>query len=180
MPRKRVKKSNRGEASTETYETACKRISETKQTIRSAAKEFSLSYTTLRRYFIKFKKGDNLNAGYHPHNKVFSLEQEQLLVDYCLTSAKLYFGLTTVDLRKLAYEFAVANNIKYPSSWNNTKQAGVDWCRDIMKRHPEISIRVPEATSLTRAMNFNKPNVNKFFENLKNLNERFNFPPENI
>lgn len=112
--------------STETYEAACEHILETKQTIRSVAKLFTVSYETLRRYFIKFKKGESLNAGYHPHNKVFTLEQDKLLVDYCFTSAKLYFGLTTVDFRKLAYEFAVANGIKYPSSWDDTKQAGID------------------------------------------------------
>ncbi|XP_008545945.1 uncharacterized protein LOC103570117 [Microplitis demolitor] len=180
MPRRRIKKTHRGEVSTETYEAACKQIVENKQKIRCVAKIFNISYPTLRRYFIKFKNGDNLSAGYHPHNKVFSTAQENLFVNNCLSSAQLYYGLTTIDLRKLAYEFAVANQIKRPSSWDTNKQAGVDWTNDVMKRHPEISIRVPEATSLARGMNFNKPNVTKFFNNLQNVQERYNFTVENI
>ena len=49
-----------------------------------------------------------------------------------------------------------------------------------MKRHRNISVRQPEATSLSRAMNFNKPNVNLFFEKLADVMERHHFHPEDI
>jgi len=37
-----------------------------------------------------------------------------------------------------------------------------------LKRHPELAVRHPEPTSMDRAIGFNKPNVDKFFNILKN------------
>ena len=45
--------------------------------------------------------------------------------------------------------------------------AGKDWFPAFMKRHPEISVRFPEGTSINRATAFNKIAVEKFFNNLE-------------
>ena len=44
--------------------------------------------------------------------------------------------------------------------------AGVDWFNAFMKRHPELSIWKPQATSLARATAFNKTTVEEFLNNL--------------
>lgn len=44
-----------------------------------------------------------------------------------------------------------------------------------MHRHLELSLRVPEATSMSRATAFNRYNVGQFSGNLRNLYERYNF-----
>lgn len=41
-----------------------------------------------------------------------------------------------------------------------------------MFRNPQLTLRSPEPTSLSRATSFNKTNVSKFFENLTNILEK--------
>ena len=72
------------------------------------------------------------------------------------------FGLTKTDFGRLAYEFAISNGIQ--NSFNaKTKMAGLDWIDGLFRRHPELSLRKPEATSAARASGFNKVVVGSFF-----------------
>lgn len=72
------------------------------------------------------------------------------------------FGLTTTNLKSLAYQLAIKNNKPHPFNANDEK-AGKDWLLRFMKRHPQLSIRKPECTSATRAASFNKVVVDTFF-----------------
>ena len=57
---------------------------------------------------------------------------------------------------------------------------GEDWIYGFMKRHPDISVRTPEANSLSRATSFNRTNVKAFFENLEGVQKKYNFAPNMI
>ena len=47
--------------------------------------------------------------------------------------------------------------------------AEIDWLYAFMKRNPDISLRKPEPTSLARAMEFNKPQVKRFYDLLGDI-----------
>lgn len=143
--------------------------------VRSVAKDYSICHVTFNRVIQKLKI-----RGYNPHNKIFSKEQELQLVKYVLYSAKLYYGLTIRELRKLVYEYAAANNLKYPPNWKKVELASEDWTTDFLNRNLVTSLQTAEPTSLSRAMNFNKPNVNKYFDKLDKVLERKHFKPEYI
>ncbi|EFX65239.1 hypothetical protein DAPPUDRAFT_117451 [Daphnia pulex] len=46
------------------------------------------------------------------------------------------------------------------------KEAGRDWLSGFMRRRQDLSIRKPQATSLSRATSFNKHNDDSFFDNV--------------
>lgn len=130
---------------------------------RSVAMSLNICHVNLNRYIKKFKlhseTGSSLpSVGYRPHTKVNDIHEKQL-VDYIKNSDDMYFGLSPKEVRKLAFEFAVKLQLKIPENWSNNKEAGADWFSEFLKRNSSISIHRPEATSLPRAMNFNKINV---------------------
>jgi hypothetical protein len=92
---------------------------------------------------------------------VFTQEQEIQLVEYIKTMEARLIDLTSVKLRSLAYQLAVKNNISH--TFCKDDLAGVDWLYGFMKRHSDLSLRQPEATSAARASGFNQVAVGKFF-----------------
>lgn len=86
-------------------------------------------------------------------------KEERILVEYIKRSSEIMFGLDPINVRKLAYQCAVLHDIKVPSSWDDNKQAEVEWLNLFLKRNAGFLIRPPEATSLVRATSFNQINV---------------------
>jgi len=68
----------------------------------------------------------------------------------------------------LAFQYAVSLSLTVPENWSKHLSAGEDWFSGFMRRHhSEVSLRTPEATSLSRASSFNRVNVNLFLTILK-------------
>ena len=148
--------------------------------IRVAAEYFELKRSTLGDYVSKVRA----NGGVIPtqlkrcqhHRQVFYPAKEQELAAYLKTCSSMSHGLTPLETRKLAYSFAVGNNVPVPDSWKKTDTASRDWFSAFIQRNPTLSIRVPERTSQARASGFNKPVVAKFFENLMAVMTLYQFP----
>ena len=100
--------------------------------------------------------------------------------EYLLTAARLHYGLTKREVRCFAFQYAAANNKKFPDSWVEERAAGKEWLRHYLTRHQDLSLRKPEATSLARSTSFNKTNVIAFFKNYKEVLSRATFPPHKI
>ncbi|KAJ4448023.1 hypothetical protein ANN_10033 [Periplaneta americana] len=54
------------------------------------------------------------------------------------------------------------------------------WLSGFRKSHPSLSLRKSKAKSLPRAPSFNREHVYEFFTDLKDVMNRFNFPPNEI
>ncbi|KAK9681254.1 hypothetical protein QE152_g38456 [Popillia japonica] len=64
------------------------------------------------RYVKKQKESAGVSIRMTPNyavNKVFTNEQEKALTEYIITSSQMFYGLSSIDCRKLAYELAVTN-----------------------------------------------------------------------
>ncbi|XP_063897876.1 uncharacterized protein LOC135118817 [Helicoverpa armigera] len=100
-------------------------------------------------------------------------ELETELCQHILEMESSLYGVTPFDIRQLAFELAEKNNIK--NRFNKEKRiAGKKWYYAFMKRHPQLSLRQPRATSMSRATGFNKPAVTDFFNKLEAVCEKYN------
>jgi hypothetical protein len=142
---------------------------------------------TLTRYVQKYRSNGNSgfgeelgHVGYWGNRPIFMDEEEVLLSEYLQKSCRMYFGLTSEEVRKLAYQFAVKKNKSIPLNWQANNLAGIDWFQGFMNRHNEISLRVPESTSIVRAASFNEVKVSKFFDLLEEVKSRHEFQPNDI
>lgn len=143
--------------------------------IREVGRSFNIPEATLR---------DKLKANINTKTKlgrkpVFNDEQETSIANHVVKLANMFFGITPIELRRLAYQFAEANKITHRFD-GEKKMAGQDWLELFLRRHPEISIRKPEGTSQNRISAFNKLEVDRFFNNLITVIEKFKFPESRI
>ena len=146
--------------------------------LRKAENNFGVSRKTLRRHLQgKVKQVGSNKLGRHLNT--FSVEIEQDLVKHIQMMEKALFGLTTTDIRRLAFDMAERLRLKYPFN-TSSRQAGKDWLSGFLKRHPELTIRVPEATSMSRAVGFNRPKVDQFFTVYEEVLSKNAYGPQSI
>lgn len=78
----------------------------------------------------------------------------------------------------MAYKLVVQNVKDNPFS---KEIAGRSWLDGFLRPHKEIlSLRKPTGTSFARALGFNAENASRFFDNLKQEYNKYNFPPHRI
>ena len=103
------RKRERGRADYETIMTAVRNVVETGRPCRSVADEHDIPHCTLRRYCIRYRSSDgngDMRMGYFNAQYVFTIDEEHLCTEYVQRAAALYYGLGTMEMRCLAYDYA--------------------------------------------------------------------------
>lgn len=174
MPRKYKATSNRFKWNMDDMRNAATAV-RNGTSFRKACEQYSVPRGTLFRFVRK-----DTNTGQRgPRKTVLNAEEENDLAEHVLELQTLLYGVSTADIRKLAYDYVTKNDISHPFS-KEKQRAGYDWLYGFLERHNELSIRTPEKTSISRMTAFNKVQVGKFFGLLKEVMLLHNFPPENI
>lgn len=175
---KYTRKTNRGIHADRIASAVNKVLTENKK-IREVARHYEIPEATLRRHLKirnNVRQQKSISLGRAP---IFTSQQENEILQHVQNMAKLFFGITKEELCRLVYKYAEANNIKH--NFNRTKEmAGHDWYKNFLRRNNGISLRKPESTSVNRITAFNKTEVNQYFQNLSNVIDKNNFPPERM
>lgn len=177
MPRVYKRKSFRASYGDKALQDALQAIRDG-EPLRTASKNHGIPCRTLRRHRDGkvARPGTTTLGRFQPE---LSVTYEAMLVTQIQAMEKALFGLTTTDVRRLAYDFA--EKMKIPHRFQHTsKMAGKDWFEGFRKRHPQLSIRKPEATNIARAVGFNREQTDSFFKVYREVLDEGNFSPQKI
>lgn len=180
MPRQKltVKSKERKTWDTKHMQQAVTCVRTKKMGYSKAAKMFKVPRTTLRRLAASVLPPEecvNTRLGRKP---VMPPEIEAQLVDYLLEMENRFFGFTKNDVRKMAYQLAVRNNLQHPFGRN--EEAGRVWLDYFIRRHPKLTIHKPTSTSFSRVTGFNKGSVSVFYKMLKNVYNEHSYNADRI
>jgi len=91
--------------------------------------------------------------------------------------------MTEFDVKKIDYNYCHKKGVKHSFNEEN-KAAGRVWMRGFMARHPELSVRKPQAISIQRAIGFNADKVERFYylleETVFTKEDKRKIPAQNI
>lgn len=166
MVRTYVSKNMRGKWTVESMRDAVAAILDGGK-LRTIAKQFSVPRNTLRRQ-VEAHKGGKEVVKQLGKKSILTASQENDLVNVTLSMESRLFGLSVMDLRRLVYQYCDINKIANPFN-QERKMAGDDWARAFLKRHPNLTIRQPEAVSIGRAIGFNKEKTKRFYDVLQSV-----------
>lgn len=169
-----VKTTTRGQYGKEKLAAAMKDIADGVPLIR-VSKNYSIPARTLRRHRDgKVTQPGSVNLGRHVPALPKEIEQE--LHDHIKTMEQSLYGLAVNDVRRLAFDLAEHYGLNHPFS-KIKRCAGKDWLQGFLDRFPDLSLRKPQGTNLSRAVGFNKPKVQQFFTMYKELLQKHRYSP---
>ena len=148
------------------------------QALKRASIEYGIPAHTLRRHRDK-KVLDPGDIRLGRHRPALSPIIEKAIHDHIVFMEKRLFGLSTRDVRRLAFDVAQKAGVAHPFNFDKGL-AGKDWMYGFFARHRDLSIRKAQATNIARAVGFNRPKVLEFFQVYSVVFSIFSFPPSNI
>lgn len=66
--------------------------------------------------------------------QIFTMQQEFELADYVRDTSNYYSGLSSKEVRILAFVYGICNRVDMPTGWHESHQASFDWIVGFMKR----------------------------------------------
>ncbi|RVE41476.1 hypothetical protein evm_013863 [Chilo suppressalis] len=105
MVRTYKKKTKRGEWSIDSMKIAVDKVLSKEMGYKKTASAYAVPQTTLERYVKKMKEGSEVTIGLplDPKKSIFTSKEEGEIEAYLKYMEKRLFGLTTTELRRLAY-----------------------------------------------------------------------------
>ena len=126
---------------------------------------FNVPQTTLEHYVKNRQKSSSVTVKIKLGKmQVLPCEAENDLAEHCLLIKRMFFDFIMADVMCLDYQL-VRNGIKTHLCKGN-ENAGRKWLENFRSRHPQISVRNPEALSLSRARGFTSETVAQFFKSM--------------
>jgi hypothetical protein len=101
--------------------------------------------------------------------------EEQLIVQWICKRQDLGWPITNLDLRLKVCEITQTRATPFKDGI-----PGPGWLRWWKRRHPQLTLRVPQGLETAHARALSRENVDSFYENLQTLYSSHNYPPERI
>lgn len=145
-----------------------------------ASKIFNVPRSTLENY-VNHPTKTSLDLVSVPLGRKPTLgtDLENELVKYCKEMDRCFYGLRLRDIRVLAYQLAIKNNLNHNFAASKG-MAGEKWLKRFFRRNPSLAVRTPRAVSLGRVKTFTHEKVDAFFALLKPELASVNFDPHKI
>ena len=99
---------------------AAKCVTKEGMSCRKAAANFNVDKIILMPYMKKKEANPSCTIGYQAiilNNQIFSPEMEQQLSSHIVHLADMFLGLSVEKCKELAFQFAAANKLSIPHSW---------------------------------------------------------------
>ncbi|XP_011496661.1 PREDICTED: uncharacterized protein LOC105361249 [Ceratosolen solmsi marchali] len=184
MVRKYIKKSRRRMWSTEAMKMAIEAVIKQGLSIKKASIENEVPQATLSRkiHQCRCDPDKSIDLVMHPKasnfQTVFTKEQELILCQYINMLEDQLVGLTTIDIRRLAFQ--VAEKLRIPHRFNrDIETAGEDWYRGFLKRNPRVTLkRVDHLSEKNRELNENR--VYQFFDLLEGTINKYDLKASDV
>lgn len=149
-----------------------------KMGFKKAAKVYNVPKTTLQCYSKQPEENiEKVISRPIGRKTTLPTEIETELVEYSKKLDKIFYGLSTTDLRQIAFQIATKNDIKHPFS-NDSSTAGRGWLRRFSNRHPEVTVKIHRPSA--KYLEYNLKYVTKFYSNLKALLNTISSSPNRI
>lgn len=135
---------------------------------RQASKDFQIPQSTLSDY-VRGRSNQDSKPGAKP---ILPPEIENMIAEKCVQASERGFGVSKQQLLSRVGHIAKAQNL--PKIKSKTGMPGQAFWSGFKTRHPEITLRTPEALSTVRSRGVNPTQIGKYFVDLHHILHNFN------